>query len=366
MSRTGLLLPTLALLLTAPLHKAHALPVDDTARLLAGLAPDALPADGPRKKQLASFGKTVTEKWGGYWKKIGQPMTDWARTELPQTPGETIFYPFSGPDFPTAVQLYPDAGRYVLVAIQNAGRVPDLEELASKTPEAFDAYIALMKDGWIDFARRGFFRTEDLKATTGKGNTLEGVTPVLMAFAARLGFKVDAVDPLRVRADGTEVELHPGPRDDAATWKSVRLSLSKEGRKVLLDYILIDLSDAGLGKAKEARAFLEAMASHKVFTKAASHLMQKPFFSEIRDILLTRAPSILQDETGVDYKDLGKSFDVALYGRFNKTHKLWKSGEQSSLIEAYRTRKDIKPLSFKFGYEKDAGYCIMVATRKSR
>ncbi len=366
MSRPGLILPTLALLLSAPLHSASALPVDDTARLLAGLAPDAIATDGPRKKQVASFGKTISEKWGAYWKKIGKPMTAWAKTKLPQTPGETIFYPFSGPDFPTAVQLYPDAGRYVLVAIQNAGRVPDLEGLASKTPEAFDAYVALMKQGWVDFARRGFFRTEDLKATTGKGNTLEGVTPVLMAFAARLGFKVDAVDPIRVRADGTEVELHPGPREDAGTWKSVRLSLTKDGRKVLLDYVLIDLSDAGLGKTKENRAFLESMASYKVFTKAASHLMQKPFFSEIRDILLARAPSIVQDETGVDYKDLTKSFEVALYGRFSATHKLGKSGEQSALIEAYRTRKDIEPLSFKFGYEKDAGYCIIVATRKSK
>jgi hypothetical protein len=362
MSRPSLIL-SFALIAAALPLTSHALTPDETARLLAGLAPDALPGDADRSKLLKSFAKTVSDKWPGYWKKIGQPMTDWAKTTLPQVAGETVLYPFSGPDLPTAVQLYPTAGRYVLVAIQNAGRVPDLGAMA---PETLSAQIDLMKRGWVDFARRGFFRTDDLKADTGKGRTLEGVTPVLMAFSARLGFTVDAVEPIRPRADGSEVEVHPGPRNEPATWTSVRLSLRKDGRAVLVDYLLIDLSNAGLKKDPAGRELLVRLAGSKVFTKAASHLMQKAFFSDIRDILLKGAPSIVQDETGIDYADLKKSFDVALFGRFSATHKLWKSGEQASLIEAYRSRKDIAPLNFKYGYEKDAGSCLIVATRKAK
>lgn len=358
----------LALTLFVPLLAAPAsatplppLPLDETARILAGLSPDSLPVDAARKKLAKGFAKTASDAWGKYWKRIGQPMTDWAKATLPQTAGETIFYPFAGPDLPTAVQLYPDAGRYVLVALQTGGRIPNLAGMDEKQ---FNAYINLFKRSWSDFARRGFFRTDDLKADTGKDNTLEGITPMLMAFASRLGYRVDNVEPIRIKADGSDVEVHPGDKNAVATWDSVRLTLDKDGKKVIADYVFLDLSDSHLKKNEGDRKWLEKMASHKVFTKAASHLMQKSFFSIVRDTLLAKSPSIVQDETGLDYKDLVKGFEVKLFGRFERAHKLWTDGVQRELATAYKAQKDIPKLGFKFGYEKDAGSCVIVATRK--
>lgn len=350
----------LVLLFTAPAVAAP-LPTDETARVLAGLSPDSLPVDAARKKLAKGYAKTATDAWGKYWKRIGQPMTDWAKTTLSQTAGETIFYPFAGPDLPTAVQLYPDAGRYVLVALQTGGRVPDLAAMDEK---GFTSYINLFKRAWTDFARRGFFRTDDLKADTGKDNTLEGITPVMMAFASRLGYRVDKVEPIRIKADGSDVEVHPGDKNTVATWDSIRLTLDKDGKKVIADYVFLDLSDSHLKKHDGDRVWLEKMASHKVFTKAASHLMQKTFFSVIRDTLLAKSPSIVQDETGLDYKDLVKGFEVKLFGRFERAHKLWTEGVQRELATAYKAAKDIPKLGFKFGYEKDAGSCVVVAKRK--
>lgn len=356
----GLALTLFVPLLASPVS-ATPLPVDETARILAGTSPESLPVDAARKKLAKGFAKTATDAWGKYWKRIGQPMTDWAKGALPQTAGETIFYPFAGPDLPTAVQLYPDAGRYVLVALQTGGRIPNLAGMDEK---AFNAYINLFKRSWTDFARRGFFRTDDLKADTGKDNTLEGITPVLMAFASRLGYRVDNVEPIRIKADGSDIEVHPGDKNAVATWDSVRLTLDKGGKKVIADYLFLDLSDGHLKKNEGDRKWLEQMATHKVFTKAASHLMQKTFFSIIRDTLLAKSPSIVQDETGLDYKDLVKGFEVKLFGRFERAHKLWTEGVQRELANAYKAQKDIPKLGFKFGYEKDAGSCVIVATRK--
>ena len=332
------------------------------ARVLAGLVTEGVANEQGEDKRIKGFAKTASEKWAKYMKSIGKPMATWARSELAQQPGETIFYPFAGPDLPTAVQLYPDAGRYVLVALQTGGRVP---ALASMGPEELDGYLDIFERGWVDFARRGFFRTDDLKADTGKGKSLEGITPVLMAFAAASGFDVIAVEPIRIKADGSDVERHPGPEGVVATWDSVRLTLSKSGRAVLVDYLWLDLSDDYLKKHAEAKTWLGAMATHKVFTKAASHLMQKPFFSIIRDTLLEKAPVIVQDETGLDFKDLKKRFEVTLYGRFERAHKLWTEGVQRELATAYKETKGIEPLGFKFGYEKDAGSCVQVAVRKA-
>lgn len=360
---------TLAVLVTAVVlgaHTAHAaetkVGVDVTAKVLAGLSVEGIADEAGEEKALASFAKGASDSWGKYMKRIGTPMAKWAKAELQSTPGETIFYPFAGPDLPTAVALYPDAGRYVLVALQTGGRVPRLEGMGSKD---LGKWLGTFKKGWVDFARRGFFRTDDLKADTGKDNAIEGITPVLMAFAAASGFTVEAVEPVRIKADGSDLELHSGNRDDVKTWDSVRLGLRRaDGKAVVLDYVWLDLSDGYLAKNPPAKAWLTNMSKHRVFTKAASHLMQKSFFSVMRDTVLANAPSIVQDETGLDYKDLSKTFEVVLYGKFQRAHKLWTEGVQRELATAYKDAGELKKLPFKYGYEKDAGSCIQVATRK--
>ena len=350
----------LGLALLAPATAGAHTP-NETARLLAGLSTDAFAADKARAALAAPYAKDIDKKWASYWKAIGTPMVAWAKDHLAQTAGETLFYPFAGPDFPTAAQLYPGAGRYVLVALQTGGRVPALDTMSEKK---LGSFLAIFKRGFADFTRRGFFRTDDLKADTGKERTLEGITPVLMAFAARMGFAVDSVSPIRIAADGRDVELHPGPKDDVATWDSVRLGLTAaDGRKVTLDYVFLDLSDDYLKKHDNAKTWLGAMCGHKVFTKAASHLLQKPFFAVMRDLLMAHAPVVVQDETGLDYKDLKKAFAVTLYGRFERAHTLWTEGVQRELATAYKEKKDVPKLPFRFGYDKEAGSCLQVAVR---
>jgi hypothetical protein len=352
----------LALLGAAPAAIAQPLTPDQTARTLGGLDVEAMKGDAARAKLLGGFAKTATEKWGKYEETIGRPMTTWAASAVPQAPGETVFYPFSGPDLPTAVQLYPKATRYVLVAIQNAGPMPDLKGMPEK---AFNKAMGVFKRGWVDFARRGFFRTEDLKADTAKGGPLTGVTPVLLAFASRLGLTVTEVLPLRVRGDGADVETHPGDRAAFDTWKSIRIQARRaDGTAVTVDYVQTDLSDAGLEKNGNVRGWLAGVAKGRIMTKAASHLMQKSFFSKIRDIVVQNGRSIVQDETGLEYKDLVKAYQVTLYGRFEKVHHLFPGEPQTALAAAYREGKDIKPLPFKFGYEKDRGSCVVVGVRK--
>lgn len=362
-ARTTTLLMTAALAtaLTPP-ATAMAHTPDETAKYLAGMASEGFSADAGNTKLVEKYAKVVEPKWASYWKRIATPMVDWAHAELAQTPGETIFYPFAGPDFPTVAQLYPDAGRYVLVALQTGGRVPRLGAMNTKH---LRLYLDLFKRGFTDFTRRGYFRTDDLKADTGHERTIEGITPVLMAFAARMGFTVDAVTPMRISADGADLEPNPGPVDEVPTWDSVRLAMTRpDGEKVTLDYVHLDLSDDSLKQHDNARTWLTSVSGHRVFTKAASHLMQKPFFAVIRDALIGHAPSVVQDETGLDYKDLVKGFDVTLYGDFDRAYPLWTEGVQRELATAYKSAKGTKKLPFRVGYTKDAGSCLQVANRK--
>jgi TonB family protein len=318
-----------------------AAPVNDTARALAGL--DTPPG-------AAVHARTVSASWDEYERRIGRPMRAWAGVELAAAPGATVFYPFSGPDLPTVAQLYPDAARLVLVATQAARPPPEPE------PET----LAALRSGMQKFTRSGFFNTRDLDAA----GTRLGATPFLMAFAVRLGYEVVAVDAMRLNAAG-ELEPHPGDRARRDTWDSVRIALARDGRPVQLDYVRLDLGDGNLASDRAARAWVGRMAAHPVVIEAASHLPQKPYFSILREAILAHAPSVWQDETGIDYARLAGAFDVRLYGDFAGPNRVFDAGSQKSLAGAYR-RTDAEPLPFRVGYEKRAGSSVQVAVRDAR
>jgi hypothetical protein len=271
-----------------------------------------------------------------------------------------VFYPFSGPDFPTICQLYPGAARYVLVATQRAGPPPTLDRYS---PQELSAFLARFGRAWGQFASTGFFRTNDLDADARHAGIRVGATGPLMAFAARLGYEIAAVDPVRINADGTDLELHPGSRADDSTWESVRLTLVKSGQEVLLDYVRIDLSDQNLKRDRAGHVWVERMAANPTVLKAASHLPQKPHFSILRNAVLSKAPSIWQDETGIEYAKLAETFTVTLYGRFTKPHRIFAPGSQVSLAAAYETSTNVKPLPFIAGYQKEPGASVQVAVR---
>ena len=346
---------------TALALPARALELTPTAQVLAGMSTDKDQAGADKGGVLAGYTRKTAQLWETFDKQIAKPMRDWSKTELTRTPGETIFYPFAGPDFPTAQILYPDAGRYVLVALQKGGPVPDMSGMAK---DKLNAYLRTFRGGWESFTLRGFYDTDDLKRDTADASLLDGITPALMAFAVRLGYTIDKLEPMRINGSGSDLEVHPGNKGEVATWDSVRLTMSMAGRKVLLDYVFLDLSDSNLGKHANERTWIEAMGASRVVTKAASHLMQKSFFSIIKSAILSRAPSIWQDETGIDYGELEQSFSVVLYGQFTKANKLFLKGIQRALATAYKTRKDIRALPFKVGYKKESGSCVQVAVRK--
>jgi hypothetical protein len=340
--------------------ESKALGVDELARILAGLE-RSVPA-GVRlpEAELRDYARGAAQYWAEYERRIGGPMQKWAQAELEQSRAATIFYPFSGPDFATVYRLYPDARRYVLVALQRAQPLPALD----KAPAAeVAAFIARFGESWKQFAQIGFFRTLDLDDDAKQPGIRTGTTAPLIAFAARYGFKIVSVQPVRVNAAGTDLEVHPGRRAHAATWASVRISLEREARKVELDYVRVNLADASLKAQPALRAWVERMARSRTVLKAASHLLQDPRFVIVRDALLARAPSIVQDETGIEYTRLTRAFNVRLYGRFSKPHALFNQDSQRSLAQAYAVGTNIKPLPFRVSYQRLPEANLQVAVR---
>ncbi len=342
-------------LFAAPTLRAGEL--DDSARVMAGYG--GLKSVRTDEAFWKTYSQEVSNYWREYERRIGKPMRQWGCQELGRAEGITVFYPFAGPDLPAAYQLFPDADRYVLLSMQRGEPPPRFDALSKGE---LDEYLASFRRAWKFYGALGFFRTDDLDAVgkAAEGRPI-GVSGALMAFAVRLGFEVESVEPIFL--DLNENELKPrGALDRRDSWDSVRLTLRRDGRTVIVDHVRVDLSNASLSRTPGPRAWLERMAANPTLLKAASHHPQEPEFSIFRDVVLANAPVIVQDETGIDYAKLAENYNVRLYGRFTRPNSSFDQSMQRSLAAAYQ-KGSAKPLPFRTGYEKDAGSAIQVAER---
>ena len=328
---------------------------NQVARSLAGLASPA----GNVSPAINPYVEAANIGWQAYTRDYGTPLSNWASRELRPGTGQTVFYPFSGPDLPSMLAVFPSATRFVMISDQYANRYFD--PFALKDPQQSRVLEELGK-AWLGFGERGFFVTTELNKRGGGERKLQ-LTPtmILMAYAVRLGYEIRAIRPICLDAS---YRIQPLDARDAR-WDSVRLDLRKAGRDIVVDYVKQDLSDRGLKKRADARAFVEGVARGPVLLKAASHLPQMPAFSIVRDSILAGAPLVVQDETGLEYDAMAERFKVALYGEYVGAHRLFKEAINPSLIKAYADRaKEVRPLGFHLGYRKEAGAAIQVAVRK--
>ena len=335
---------------------------DDTARVIAGF-PSSLNKVGKTESgPWRSYAQETSSYWNEYERKIGRAMRKWGCQELNRAEGVTVFYPFSGPDLPSVYQLFPDADRYVLVSTQKAEAPPRLENFSK---EELENYLAVFRKAWRFFSILGFFRTDDLEAAANARGIRMGMTAPLLAFAVRLGFDIEAVEPIQFIRDVNGITLRTWKPGEAETWESVRLSVWKDTRKIVVDYVRMDLSDASLGTEADLRKWIDGISENPTILKAASHLPQDPDFSILRNSILGNAPSIVQDETGIEYGALAEAFTVRLYGKFTRPNRSFAQDLQRALAAAYRSGVTVKTLPFPWGYEKNAGSALQVAIRKT-
>lgn len=305
------------------------------------------------------FQAQVQRAWKNYDGQIGKIMSGWAEKEVGSASSGEVFYPFSGPDFLTIDRMYPNADHYVLVALQKALKPVDPGRMSRAARADFEKRLGA---AWHQFGSLGYFRTEDLDEDQQNQHERIGATTVLMAFAVLQGYEVLEINPIGFNRQSHAWEALPA---DNAKWNSVRLSLQKNARKVTLDYVSLDLSNGGLHAQAEQAAWLKTMAAHPILLKAASHLLQEPYFSDLRDMIVNTAPMVVQDETGLKYTDLVKIGKVTLYGNFVKPLAMFSKTTQPALAQAYALEKNKQKLPFAFSYLKDSKLRSMQIVRRA-
>jgi hypothetical protein len=257
----------------------------------------------------------------------------------------TVVYPFGGPDLLYAMALFPESSRYILLGLEPAGNLPDLENtdpgsvLGSLPRHAKSIETQLL---------HGYFITKDMKTDFSNG-ALQGVTPVLLSSLGLMNATVHGVQS--VGAGG-----NPAVEID--------FTLPGRGRKSVV-YVSGDLSNGGF-KGGYASWLSSAASGSVAYFKAASYLMQDGNFTGIRSWVLGNCKAVVQDDSGIPYAAYDKAvWDIRLFGNYEGPIAFFAKHAQSDLKAAYDAGGPFTQPTFGSGYHMLPSQAnLMVAIRK--
>jgi hypothetical protein len=302
--------------------------------------------------------KTYATKMDSTWKVVSEKrlnlMRDWAKGEYDVLAQEsdTLFYPFSGPDFLNAYTLFPNTKTYFLIALEPIGMLPDFKPTDNKK---WISYFKDMQVSLSDIYKKSYFITKRMNEHLSSDNVY-GTLPIMAVFLKQTDHIISDIKAIRLDSLGNLVEM---PYDSLAKQRrkprGVKIEFYKNGENTVrqLYYFSTDLGDAALSEKFRFRKFMDRMKSFNAYAKSASYLMHYDEFSIPRNQILNKAKLFLQDDTGmpIHYVDTAK-FEVRLYGKYVQPVKDFsKNLFQKDLAMLYKKDSaNVKELPFELGY----------------
>lgn len=336
---------------------SQAAPLNDTARMLAGLPPAGRDYFPEIRNSVAwtSHQSKLDTLWHDYTWRHEAPIHAWASSQISDLQqSRALFYPFSGPDFLFADTFFPHADTVVLAGLESCEPLPPLSQLNAAE---VDTSLAGLDTALSTAMQFSFFITKDMRRDLAN-TRFKGVLPVILTFMARTGHSVESVDLVRLDGNGQPVIANAASNAPGLLIRGH----SPSGTVKRVFYFRQDLSNGGLQPGGPFLKFVSSLGRPPAFVKSASYLMHQDGFQNIRNYLLTNCSGIVQDPSGVPYSTLlAAGADVRLYGNYQGTLDMFKEHQQPDLIAAYQ-QGQAAPLSFGIGYLfHSSTTCVMVA-----
>ena len=327
-----------------------------SARILAGL---------PVAETDPGYAFTQTDAWKSHAAKLDKM---WANSKVTLDKAEairvndltdltgkakTVFYSFSGPDFPFMATFFPNAETYYMMALEPAGSPIAPEGITAKTCSKLEKAVG-------DLLRVSYFMTNSM-ASDLNNVEIDGAVPILMVLIARMGYQISAIEFQDLTAQGEWVAS-----EKQSPFACIRYFHEGEAQEHTLYYLSTNIANAQFDPRFQANIDKLDPATTASFIKSASYRLHHEHFSQMRNDLLNHSYLIIQDDTGVPYDILlAQGWDVMLYGAYTDPVKIFdrEYSYQKSLRDAYAKGENIRPLGFQFGYNRDK-CSLMVCVKK--
>jgi len=336
------------------------------AKFLAGV-PLSSPASLARL-QRESASRAHSAEFEKLWRRYNEhyfvPIRLWSSVELSPRifPTAPVFYFFGGPDILSCLGFYPDATDYFLGGLEPVGSIPSPESLA---PDVLFSSLARLRKSTEVILSFGHFITKDMRAELETGE-FKGVTPVIAVFLAMTGAEVLDISCFGVRGDGGVEEYGAGSKVAHGVLPGVRVTFRRNALAVpqRVHYVQADVSDDGLSSNNGVLIWTGKFGTGNAYLKAASYLMHEPYFSKIRNFLLSRSRSVLQDDSGIPFSFFQDGrWRCWFFGTYSGTLDIFKKYHQAELPAAFAASGT--PLAFGTGYKWRVGESnLMLAVRQ--
>jgi hypothetical protein len=338
--------------MNVPTHQGS---INDIARLFAGMD-----SSYSQTSAVTAHKQRMNNLWATHQSMHRSPLEAWASTEITDIKSaNAMFYPFSGPDFLFASALFPSAETYVLCGLEAAEPLPRISDLSQAE---IDSGLTGLHNAVSTIMQNGYFITTEMRSNL-QATRFRGVLPLLMAFMARTGHTVESVDT--VRLDGTGNVTLAGSSGNTGLMIRCR---SGSGASKRVFYFRQDLSNGGVTAGGPFLTFVSRLGRVPAFLKSASYLMHEDGFSNIRDYLLRHSSAIVQDPSGIPFRDFGRyGWKLWLYGNYRSTLAIFADCQQPDLAAAYTSgRYPVKPLNFGIGYLMNRQVTSLMVGRPTR
>ncbi len=337
----------------------------DLANILAG----KMPEDNSFLNDITSSDAFTTHKgsmgamWNRYKKSDIDIIRQWSADNL-KISTDTIFYPFGGPDVNYIASFFPDSRFAVLVGIEEAGKLPFLDQLSLQN---YTEILTSLRTIISTTVGLSFFQTKHGMETELEGYH-HGTLPVITMFLALHGYEVITVNPVKIQPDGTiaytqpdKVFAHTMKKDMGNSFEVLyRLPGERGARRVY--YLNSDLSNEKFAESGMDNLMQKYFKNKTTFLKVASYLLHDPEFSDVQQSLLANSQTILTGPSGMPFAAFNKNeWRFQLYGNYIAPVPQYSDYPQSDLRNFYKSQAHT-PLNFRFDYHSSAS--LVVATRK--
>lgn len=323
-------------------------------------------------KAYHSYRKSADSMWNSYQIRNLSKIRVFQERNLSRIHGDVVFYPFSGPDILNAIAFFPQSKTFIMIGMEPPGGFVDVVRLKEKHRTQG---LSGLRESVRQIMGHNFFHTKIMKINVGT-TSLSSVAGILQFFIVRSGFDVAYMRNITFSPDGSIVPSVKGKNTKAFRGKNavlhpaaVEIVFHKRGssdmKKVI--YVKANMMDSRFFRYGGFIKYLLSQGDYITILKAASYLMFRRQFDDVRNIILGQSKIVMQDSSGIPYhffKD-GK-WDITFFGRYKWPIRLFAVRHQTDLAKDMEKGRNRRKLPFYYGYTSTShmGAHLIIARRK--
>ena len=298
-----------------------------------------------------SYSIALNKLWATIDSENLKPIQKWENENLSLHSKniKEVFYPFSGADFVNLYGFYPNSKKYLMVALENPGKISDP---ISITTDQMKKALQSLKILISEISERNYFRRRIMKQEF-KNPHFSGVLPALLIFMTRMGLEVEEIANIEIDENGNEIQSR---ENLMATKKCNGVKIHffdpKTNTSKELTYLSVMLGENSHEKITPEGNYFQKLKDFAVLMKSAEYLFFRINLNGFRDMLIQKSNIILQDDSGIPFNYFSANeWKINLFGKYTKPALL--TGVPLQPVQTLlkdKFKSESSPLNFSYGY----------------